>query len=63
MFLARIAATPKNGTNLAFLQSHPLSEDRLATLSTKNPSSPSKPILNDAQWRALKAICPKPPSH
>jgi Zn-dependent protease with chaperone function len=63
MFLARIAATPKNGTNLAFLQSHPLSEDRLAALSTQEPASLSKPILSDTQWRALKAICPKPPSH
>lgn len=58
-FLARITKGDKTN-GFPFLQSHPLSADRLAALSTKEPANPSQPLLSDVEWRALKAICPKP---
>jgi predicted Zn-dependent protease len=58
-FLSRIAETPKGGNHgLSFLQSHPLSQDRIAALAAKGePARPAKPLLSAAQWQALKTIC------
>lgn len=57
--LSRIAKN--DGTaRFPWLLSHPLSQDRLAALSGKEPAQPAKPLLTEAQWQALKAICPKP---
>jgi predicted Zn-dependent protease len=46
-----------NGKALAFLQSHPPSEERLAALSKAEPASPGAPLLSEDEWRALRAIC------
>lgn len=63
-FLTRLTKTqPSNAfDSLRFLQSHPLSAERLAALSTREPASPAAPLLNAAQWQALKNICPVPPA-
>ncbi len=59
-FLSRIAKDDKAMTRFALLLSHPLSQDRLVALSGKEPAHPSPPLLSDAEWRALKAICQTP---
>jgi Zn-dependent protease with chaperone function len=42
---------------LAILQSHPLSEERLAALSKSEPMRAGSPLLSDVEWRALREIC------
>lgn len=60
--LARLKETQKGGLNsLPILQDHPLSEERLAALSTREPTTPTAPLLSEAEWQALKTICPAAP--
>jgi hypothetical protein len=39
------------------MQSHPLSEERLAALSQSEPSAPGAPLLSESEWQALRSIC------
>lgn len=57
--LTRIAKN-ESSARFPWLLSHPLSQDRLAALSGKEPAQPAKPLLTETQWRALKAICQTP---
>lgn len=43
----------------AFLSTHPVTDERLAALRLKEPKSLGAPLLSDADWQALKAICKK----
>lgn len=62
-FLTRLTKTQSGALDsLRFLQSHPLSAERLAALSIREPVSRAAPLLNAAQWQALKTICPAPPA-
>jgi len=62
-FLTRLTKTQNSALDsLRFLQSHPLSEERLAALSTREPATPAAPLLNAAEWQALKNICPTAPA-
>lgn len=54
--LLRVTGTEKDGF-LTILHDHPLSEDRLAKLAAADKGAKSAPVLTDAEWRALKAIC------
>ena len=43
----------------AFLRSHPFTRERAATIrALAGPQGPSRHILGDSDWTALKAICP-----
>jgi Zn-dependent protease with chaperone function len=58
VFLARIMREfGSESRALAFMQSHPLSEERLAALSQSEPSAPGAPLLSESEWQALRAIC------
>lgn len=43
--------------SLSILSSHPLTEDRLARMSSVEQTSDGPPLLTAAEWAALKAIC------
>ena len=48
------------GESLAFLSSHPVTADRIAALEAAGtPAAGGAPLLTDAEWQALKAICGK----
>jgi Zn-dependent protease with chaperone function len=50
--------TGKEGDKgLSILASHPLTEDRLARMSKEDRPPSSQPLLTEAEWTALKAIC------
>ena len=45
---------------LAFLSSHPVTADRIEALEAAGTPAPDgAPLLTDAEWRSLKAICGK----
>lgn len=58
LFLARLGRE-LGGENrsLSFLQSHPLSDERLAALSKAEPPIPGAPLLTESEWQALRSIC------
>lgn len=41
----------------ALLSSHPLTEERLAALQARAPPTPGAPLLTEAEWQDLRAIC------
>ncbi len=47
----------QSGKRSAILASHPFSEDRLARMKNAQPEITGPPLLNAAQWQALKSIC------
>jgi Zn-dependent protease with chaperone function len=47
----------QSGDGIDILASHPLTEDRLKRMSAENAPPSGPPLLTDAQWKALKAIC------
>ena len=50
--------TGKEGDKgLSILSSHPLTEDRLARMSSADRPPSSPPLLTAEEWTALKAIC------
>ncbi|MDJ1157729.1 M48 family metallopeptidase [Chelatococcus sp. SYSU_G07232] len=55
IFLLRI--TGEKASSLPFLQSHPMSEERMAALATRRPAATGAPLLDEEEWRSLKAIC------
>lgn len=42
---------------LSILANHPLTEDRLKHLSDEDRPASGPPLLSDAEWTALKAVC------
>jgi predicted Zn-dependent protease len=55
-FLMRIANEPGERRR-EILLSHPVTEDRVAAIDRAAPPGPRKPLLSDAEWRALRVIC------
>jgi Peptidase family M48 len=55
-FLRRVASFPGERA-LELLNSHPVTEDRVAEIEKLSPAGPARPLLSDAEWRALRAIC------
>jgi Zn-dependent protease with chaperone function len=55
-FLVRLTGS-EAGKAMSLFASHPLSEDRLARMSSTGSASPGGELLFAAQWRALKNIC------
>jgi predicted Zn-dependent protease len=50
--------TGKEGDkSLSILASHPLTEDRLARMSSEDQPPSGPPLLTAAEWASLKAIC------
>ena len=50
--------TGKQGDkSLSILSSHPLTEDRLARMSSADQPTNGLPLLTSAEWASLKAIC------
>jgi Zn-dependent protease with chaperone function len=50
--------TGKEGDkSLTILSSHPLTEDRLARMSSEDQPPSGPPLLTSAEWESLKAIC------
>jgi predicted Zn-dependent protease len=54
-FLVRIDAGGDGG--LAFLSSHPVTAERVKSLEDQDRPPAGAPLLDDGEWRALKAIC------
>ena len=53
--------TGKQGDkSISVLNSHPLTEDRLARMKREDSAATGAPLLNEAEWQALKQICDKP---
>lgn len=50
----------EGGKSLGLLASHPLTEDRLARMSSEDRPATGSPLLSDAEWKALKQICGSP---
>jgi hypothetical protein len=42
---------------LAFLSTHPVTDQRLKALEKQVPSHHGDPLLAQEEWRALKEIC------
>jgi Zn-dependent protease with chaperone function len=58
--LARIVVDKEHG--LAILRDHPETKDRIAAIDAMAGNIPSAPILDVAEWSALKQICAPPPT-
>lgn len=57
-FLVRVTSAGKSSKAVAtILDSHPISEDRLARMKQEHRPNSGPAILSEAQWRALKEIC------
>ena len=54
-FLSRIAGTTHPGPKI--LLDHPETRDRVAAIEAVAGSAPSRPLLDQAEWAALKNIC------
>jgi predicted Zn-dependent protease len=54
--LTRISKGEKK-TPLDFLRDHPLSSERLSRIAAASHEASAAPLLNENEWRALKAIC------
>ena len=55
-FLLRVAGEQKDDS-LPFLNSHPVTADRVRALDSRDAPVRGEPLLNDAEWQALKGIC------
>jgi Peptidase family M48 len=53
--LSRIASDKDEG--VALLRDHPETKDRIAAINKVTVDDPPKPLLTEAEWKALKAIC------
>jgi Zn-dependent protease with chaperone function len=52
----------EGGHGLAILRDHPETKDRIAAINAVADTNPTAPLLDVAEWRALKQICaPLPP--
>ena len=62
--LERLSQSEKAGiANLRLLLDHPLSAERMAALTARGePATPAVPLLSEAEWQALKNICPPAPA-
>src|SRR5947209_16182141 len=49
--------TEKDDDGLSILSTHPLTEDRLARMSSEDRRPSKPPLLTAAEWASLKAIC------
>src|SRR5271154_540025 len=56
--LARIVSDKDEGMNI--LRDHPETKDRISAINAVAITSPTAPLLDAAQWRALKDICGPP---
>jgi Zn-dependent protease with chaperone function len=54
--LVRVTGT-EAGKSVTLLSSHPMSEERLATMSRETQANSGPEILSAAEWKALKGIC------
>jgi Zn-dependent protease with chaperone function len=54
--LFRVTGTQAN-KGLDIISTHPLTEDRLATISRADRPNTGAPLLSEAEWQALKSIC------
>jgi Zn-dependent protease with chaperone function len=54
--LVRIAG-PNKGNGVTILSSHPLSEERLDTMTKADAPMNGAPLVSPTEWAALKAIC------
>ena len=55
--LERIAPSSEQETRFAYLQSHPLTEDRARFLRARSQPAKGKPLIDDADWLLLKRYC------
>jgi len=55
-FLRRVARAPGE-RRMELLLTHPITDDRVAAIESRAPAGPRSPLLDEAQWQALKAIC------
>ncbi len=55
-FLRRVARTPGE-RQLEILLTHPVTDDRVAAIERAAPGGQRQPLLDQAEWSALKAIC------
>ena len=45
------------GVPLGFLSTHPVTAERVQALEGRTRAPAGEPLLDRAEWRALKAIC------
>jgi Zn-dependent protease with chaperone function len=55
-FLQRVAASPGE-RQLELLLSHPVTADRVAAIERRAGGQPTRPILSNEEWLALRRIC------
>jgi len=55
--LVRVSKAMRSNFGPTLLDSHPLSEDRLATMQKGDRPINGAPLLSASQWRALKDVC------
>ena len=58
--LLRVAPARRDGDGASvtdFFSTHPMSEERMAALTAKDAPVTAPPLLDAAEWAALKAIC------
>jgi predicted Zn-dependent protease len=55
-FLNRVARQPGE-RQMELLLSHPVTADRVAAIERQAPDGPRQPLLNPAEWAALRTIC------
>jgi Zn-dependent protease with chaperone function len=55
-FLRRVASFPGE-RSLEIVMSHPVTADRVSEIERIAPQGATRPLLTDAEWRALRAIC------
>jgi Zn-dependent protease with chaperone function len=56
-FLLRVTGDGRGDVIPPFLQSHPLSGERLSALEKRDAPPSAPPLLDDGEWRDLQAIC------
>jgi predicted Zn-dependent protease len=58
---ALLLRLPGDGSVPAILRTHPVGEERMAELRRRSGPENGAPLLDEAEWRALKAICRQGP--
>ena len=59
--LERVAKDDEFSRALALFSNHPLTDERRAALEALDTGAPAKPFFTDAEWSAIRDMCPPPP--
>lgn len=59
--LERVARDDEFSRALALFSNHPLTDERRAALEALDTGAPATPFFTDAEWSAIRDMCPPPP--